>query len=208
MFQPREKNWFSIVSPNIAVAPRRNISSEWKRDRLLSTPIVGRPQVVAARVETFDHWETLPRSKDPPKHMLMSRSYSAQFFQARFMENIDLLHRRVFHILDPQRASGREEDGVGVPRGDFQVILKTPVWSSREGMGGFAKSRVSALHSFHDGAETIDGDLLDGAQRCGKLGSRQDRRLGPDAINAQNATESKDRNLVKHIVAPEIFVMD
>ena len=143
MFQPREKDWFSIVSPNIAVAPRRNISSEWKRDRLLSTPIVGRPQVVAARVETLHHWETLPRSKDPPKHMLRSRSYSAQFFQARFMENIDLLHRRVFHILDPQRASGREEDGVGVPRGDFQVILKTPVWSSREGMGSFAKYCVS-----------------------------------------------------------------
>ena len=131
MFQPREKNWFSIVSPNIAVAPRRpwDIPGEWKRDGLLSTPIVGRPQVVAARVETFDHWETLPCSKDPPKHMLMSRSYSAQFFQARFMENIDLLQRRVFHILDPQRASGREEDGVGVP-GDFQVILKTPVWGS------------------------------------------------------------------------------
>ena len=61
---------------------------------------------------------------------------------------------------------------------------------AREGIGGRAKFRVSALHSFNDGAKKADGDLPGGAQPRREQSSRQDHRL--DA----NATESEQKGLL------------
>ena len=80
-------------------------------------------------------------------------------------------------------------EGVGA-LADFDVVLQTPVWGSRQGMGGRAKLRVCALHSFNDGAEEADGHLPGVTQPGGEVSARQNHRLDP------NATESEQKNLL------------
>ena len=92
----------------------------------MTTPIIGATKVVAARVETFHTRPALFSPEDPPTHIMLSQAYLAQLLHAGSVDNVNLLHRHVVHLLHPQRASRRDQEHIGVLV-DLHVVLQTPV---------------------------------------------------------------------------------
>ena len=150
-----------------------------KRDGLLAAAEVGSAQVVAARVEAQPQPAHL-RLKEHPLHMLLSDSHFAQPLQASLGHDINILHWQVVRLLDPQGASGGQEDSVGA-LGDLRVVLETPVWGAREAVSGGALSRVSTKLSSDHRAKEEDGILQGWTQLLGELGSTHVHCLDEDA---------------------------
>ena len=55
--------------------------------------------------------------------MLLPDRYFAQPFDASLPDDVNVVHWRVIHLLDPQGAPTRDEDCVGVPA-ELHKVLK------------------------------------------------------------------------------------
>ena len=102
--------------------------------------------------------------------MLMSDYHFAQPLQTSLGDDVNILHRQVVRLLDPQGASGGQEDSVGA-LGDLGVVLQTPVWASREAVSGRTLSWLSAKLSSEQRAKEEDGILSGWTQLLGEQAS-------------------------------------
>ena len=59
-------------------------------------------------------------------YMLVPAPHLAELFHPRLVDDIDVLHGQVLHLLDPERAARRDHECVVVV-GHLHVVLYTPM---------------------------------------------------------------------------------